>query len=79
MAIRPVAGPDVRLIPWFNIFLLTFLALFLLFLWRVWRQFHERTVEPLIENASETWDNVEDRAFETRGRVRRWFDSLRGR
>jgi hypothetical protein len=79
MAIRPVAGPDVRLIPWFNIFLLTFLALFLLFLWRVWRQFHERTVEPLIENATETWDNVEDRALETRGRVRRWFDSLRGR
>ncbi len=79
VAIKPVAGPDVRLIPWFNIIFLTLLALFLLFLWRVWRQFHERTVEPLIEGATDKWDSVGDHASETHGRLRRWFDGMRGR
>lgn len=79
MGIRPVEGPDVRLVPWFNIVFLVLLALFILFLWRVWRQFRERTVDPIIEDATETFENVGDRAAETHGAVRRWFDRLRGR
>jgi hypothetical protein len=59
-------GPDARLIPWFNIIFLVGVVLFLLFLWRVWQQFRERTVEPI-------FDDVGDRAAATRGRLRRWF------
>lgn len=66
IAIRPVEGPEVRLIPWFNIIFVTCLVIFVVFLWRVWQQFHERAVEPLI-------DNVGDRATATRGRFRRWL------
>lgn len=78
IAIRPVEGPDARLIPWFNIFFFAGVLLLLLLLWRIWQQFRERTVDPLIDDATETWDRVEDRAAMTRGRFRRWLDGLRG-
>jgi len=77
VSVRVATGPDERLIPWLNIVILTALAAFLLFLWRVWAQFRERTIDPVLENVSHTWDSVEDRAAEKRGRIRRWLDSWR--
>ena len=77
VGVRPATGPDEQLIPWLNIVILTALAAFLLFLWRVWAQFRERTIDPVLDNVSDTWDAVEDRAAEKRGRIRRWLDSWR--
>ena len=66
MGIKPVAGPDVRIIPWVNIILLTFLLIVVVLLRRMWMQFRERTIDPLVEDADEAWDNTTTRA-------RGWF------
>lgn len=77
IAIKPVAGPDVTIIPWFNIFFFTFLLVAFLFLRAVWLQFRERTIDPALEEASERWDAVEDNVAERRGRFTRWLDTWR--
>ncbi len=77
--IKPVAGPDVTVIPWFNIFFFIFLLFAAAFARAMWMQFRERAVDPLLDDATEAYDRVEDRITDTRGRVRRWLDSWRGK
>ncbi len=77
VGVRRVEGPDVSLFPWLNLVILTVLAGMLLLLWRMWRQFRERTIDPVIDRAGEAWDGVDERASETRGRVQRWLDTWR--
>jgi hypothetical protein len=62
VAIRPVAGPDVTIIPWFNIFFLIFVLIVLLMLRRMWLQFRERAIDPVLEDIGEAWDGVENQA-----------------
>ena len=71
-SVKTVAGPDVLLIPWFNIAFL--LVLFALFLWGLylWRNFRDRRLEPFV-------DDVEEFRDEQRGRAGRAFDRLFGR
>jgi membrane protein implicated in regulation of membrane protease activity len=72
-----VDGPDVRVIPWFNIFFFIFAVVAFLFLRAMWRQFLERTVDPAIQDMGERVDAVGDAVSEKRGRVRRWLDTWR--
>ncbi|MBJ3762319.1 DUF1523 family protein [Maribius pontilimi] len=75
VGVERVDGPDVKFIPWLNIVILTTLALLCLLFWRMWVQFRERTIDPLVGQASETWDGVELRAQEKRRIWRRWLDT----
>ncbi len=82
--ITPVAGPDVTLIPWVNIVILAFLAFILIMLRRMWLQFRERMVDPVLTDAGAVWDSAEHRADEARkqargffGRVGAWFRTWR--
>ena len=63
-----VEGPDVRIIPWFNIvFLLVFAAVF----WGLrvrWLRFWRRRVDPLTEDVGDSWQAEG-------GRRKRWFGS----
>jgi hypothetical protein len=70
VGVRPVQGPDVSIFPWLNIIILSLIGLALLFLWRVWAQFRERTIDPLLEDVGETWDEVDERADAARDRAR---------
>ncbi|WP_193555898.1 DUF1523 family protein [Marimonas lutisalis] len=79
VAIRPVASPDVRVIPWFNIFFFVFLIVALLFIRAAWRQFRERTIDPMVDDAGENWDSVSQSVRERKGRIRRWLDTWRGK
>ena len=86
VAIKPVAGPDVTIIPWFNIFFFIFLAVILLLLRRMWLQFRERSIDPVLEDVGEAWDGVEDRADAAAGRARgvwgrfkAWLATWRGK
>ena len=66
VSITPVEGPDVRLIPWFNIIFLT--CLFALF-WGIrvrWLRFRHRRIRPAVEAIDATVD-------ETTAGVKRWF------
>jgi hypothetical protein len=49
--VRAVEGPDVTIIPWVNIIILSLLALAVFFVRRMWLQFWERTVDPAIGQA----------------------------
>ena len=51
--IEPIDGPEVTIIPWFNIVFLALLAILLLVIWRAWRNFLERLeLDSRFENAS---------------------------
>ncbi len=84
--IKPVAGPDVTIIPWFNIFFFIVLAIAAFMVRRMWLQFRERALDPALEDAGEAWQGVEDRAGraadEARGvwgRFRGWLGTWKGR
>jgi len=62
MSIREVDSKDVTIIPWFNIIFLTLVALITLRIYRWIQKFRERNIDPVLEDVSEAWDNVEDRA-----------------
>ena len=79
IAIKPVEGPDVRVIPWFNIFFFAFMTLAYFFARAMWLQFRERSVDPLLEDVGEAYDRVGDRVSEKKGRVRRWLDTWKSK
>jgi hypothetical protein len=75
-----VSGPDVRLIPWANIFILSVLGLLLLGAYRLVQRFKRRKIDPMVEKLEDRWDMVEARAAEAgdeveraRGGVVAWF------
>ena len=74
--IAPVAGPDVRLIPWLNIVVLLMLAFIVFMARRMWLQFRERMVDPMLANAAETFDSVDDQAMAARDRARGFFGRI---
>ncbi len=59
VGIREISGPDVRIIPWFNLFFFAFLIVAYFFLRAMWRQFKERSVDPLLQDAGEVWNKVD--------------------
>jgi hypothetical protein len=75
VSMRPVDGPDVRLIPWLNIVILTTLLVLVLVIRQMWLQFRERSIDPLVEDAGEAWDKVEAFGERKKGRFQRWLDS----
>ncbi len=56
--VKLVAGPDVRIIPWVSIIVLTFLAFCLFMLRRMWMQFRERSIDPALESVGDVMDQV---------------------
>lgn len=86
VAIRPVSGPDVRIIPWFNIVFLIFLLVVGFLLYRMWLQFRERMVDPAIEDLGEIYDAAGARVDAVRkgvrgafGRFGAWLDTWRAK
>ena len=79
IGIRPIAGPDARVIPWFNIIFFIFLAVAYFFGRAIWRQFRERSIDPMLEDAGDAYDRVGGQADLARGRFSRWVDSWRSK
>ena len=90
ISVRPVAGPDVRPFNWPAQLILALIGAFLFLIWRMWNQFRERTIDPAVRSADEAWDRLDARADAARdqiatgasqahGRLRRWWDGIRGR
>jgi hypothetical protein len=77
ISVRPVAGPDVRIIPWFNIFFLLFVGIAFLFVRAAWRQLRERSIDPAMSRAGEAWDTADSHIDHHRGRFSRWLGSWR--
>ena len=86
VSIAPVSGPDVRLIPWVNIVILSMLAFVVFMAWRMLAQFRERMIDPAVDRMAQTLDAVDaqagaarDRAAGLWGRFAAWLGTWRGR
>lgn len=79
IAIKPVDGPGATIVPWFNIFFFVFLLGAAVFVRAMWRQFRERSVDPLLDSAGDRIDLVQSGVAEKRGRVRRWLNTWRAK
>ncbi|MYA89713.1 MAG: DUF1523 family protein, partial [Boseongicola sp. SB0662_bin_57] len=66
LRLTPAEGPEMQLIPWFNIVFLTLLAALLVTIWRLWRNFRRRRIAPLLLDIGEATKSV-------RGRLGRLF------
>ncbi len=79
VGVRTVSGPDVTIIPWFNIVFFIFLMVALLFVRAMWRQFRERSVDPLLDAAGDQFDEVQAEVAERKGRFSRWLGTWRAK
>jgi hypothetical protein len=74
--VRVVEGPDVRLVPWLNALILLALAVVALMVRRIWLQFRERTVDPIVAEAADVLDGIDARADDARATARGWWGRL---
>ncbi len=79
VSVYPVAGPDVRLIPWFNIVFLTVLAALVYAVWVRWVRFRRARLDPVFEDIGDSWEAAGDAVEEKRSRIGRFISNLRGR
>ncbi|HOZ35224.1 MAG TPA: DUF1523 family protein, partial [Tabrizicola sp.] len=86
VSIDPVAGPDVTLIPWLNIVILSFLAFVIFMIRRMWLQFRERMVDPTLADVGDTFDAAGARVDAARkeargffGRIGAWMNTWRAK
>lgn len=77
IAIRPIDDPNITIIPWFNIFFFIALMAAVLFIRAMWRQFRERSVDPLLDAAEHQFDEVQAEVAERKGRFSRWLGTWR--
>lgn len=62
LKIRQVDGPDVSLVPWFNIVFLIGLAIVVLLIWGWWQRFRARRIDPVLEDIGDGVEAVGDHA-----------------
>lgn len=79
ISVKQVEGPDVRIIPWFNIVFFVVLAGVLLLLWRMWAQFRERTIDPTLESIGDTFDEIDETADGVWARFKAWLATWTGK
>lgn len=79
VAVKVTDSPDPTIIPWFNIAFFLVLALIALRIWRWWANFHEARIEPIVDDMVIAMHRADDRADATKGRIRRWWDKVRGK
>lgn len=88
ISVRAVDGPDVTVIPWFNIIFLTIMVFIALSIYFRIRKFKRNRIDPVMddvadnigsagESASEAWDNVGEKAAGAstgfKALLKRWF------
>lgn len=74
-----VDSPDVTIIPWINISILTLLTAFFWAIWVRWRRFREARIDPVLEDIGDSLEAATDHVVDRRGKVRRWWDGVRGK
>ncbi|SLN62229.1 DUF1523 family protein [Ruegeria meonggei] len=77
--IKQVDGPDVRIIPWFNIIFLTVFFAIVWALWVRWRRFRQRRIDPVLESVEDGFYAAGDAIEERGSKFRRWLDSWKSK
>lgn len=78
--LKAVAGPDARVIPWFNILALAALAAIVLLVRRILKRFWSNRVDPMVADVAQAFDSADDKAEAVatkfrgkRQRIREWW------
>ena len=79
ISIKPVEGPDHRVINWFNIVFLTLLAALFWAIYVRWRRFRQARIDPMMEKIEDDLYAAGDAIEERRGRFRRWLNSWKSK
>ena len=74
-----VDSPDVTIIPWINITILTLIAAFFWAIWVRWRRFRQARIDPVLHEIGDSIEEVTDHMIDRRGKFRRWWDGVRGK
>ena len=77
--IEPTDGPSPRIIPWFNIIFFGFLLFAVGMVRAMWRQFRERSVDPMLDNAGDQLDEFQAGVAEKRSGVASWLNTWRSK
>ena len=80
VGVRKVSGPDASTgIPWLNIIILVLFFAVIGLIWRAWRRFRQRRIDPVVDDIQDGWDAAGDAVAERRSRFSRWLDTWRGK
>lgn len=79
VGVRPIDNPNTVLIPYFNILILIILAGLMLGFYRLTQWFRRETIDPIVNSASEAWDDVDAYTDQKREGVKGWFDSFKSK
>jgi len=79
IGVKIISGPDVRIIPWVNIVILSTLAILIFMLWRMWAQFRERSIDPVLEDVGEASDTARGHARGFWARLTGWLGTWRSK
>lgn len=80
VGVRAVSGPDApKGIPWLNIVIIVAFLLVVAGIWRLWRRFRQRRIDPVVEDISEGFDAAGDAVQERRAGFTRWLDTWRAK
>lgn len=90
ISMRQVSGPGDNPMNWPAMLVLGVMGAMLLLLWRMWNQFRERSIDPVVARADRTIEQVDQRLDAARDRVaaegrqarsryRGWLDTWRGK
>ncbi|MBU2994373.1 DUF1523 family protein [Octadecabacter sp. 1_MG-2023] len=83
VSIRPIVVPegqspeDYRPFPWVNLIIFAAMIIGFLFVRAAWRQFRERTVDPLADKVGDQYDHVSADLSDRKGRISRWLGTWR--
>ena len=77
VSVRPVSGPDYRVINWFNIVFLTLFVAIIWGIWSRWRRFRRNRLDPVFDEWGDSLEEAGDRMAASGGRFRRWLDGWR--
>lgn len=79
VGVRAVDGPDVTIVPWFNIIFLTLLAALLWAIMVRIIRFRRDRIDPILEDAGEAWDDAGDAVTRKRKGLRAWLGTWKGK
>ncbi|MEP3298066.1 MAG: DUF1523 family protein [Pseudoruegeria sp.] len=79
VSMKAVDGPDVRIIPCVNIVILTLLAILGFWVWRIFKRFKERRIDPVLEEAAVAMDELDDRADAAATKAKGFFSGIADR
>ena len=79
IALKEVDSPDATVVPWVNITILVVLLLLLLTIRAIFLQFKQRSIDPVIDDIGESWDEFEESADAAGNKARGFWGRLIGR